>query len=244
MQNLFKEIDQLQLEINAKRPLDENLFKQIKEYYRIGITYSSNALEGNTLTESETKIVLEEGITIGGKPLRDHLEAQGLSEAYDFMYNFVTKKTISEEDIKKLHRIFYFRIDEKNAGVYRLTKVFITGSKYPTALPQEIPNLMKNFVDKINDLRSKVHPVELAAIAHKEFVFMHPFVDGNGIVARLLMNLILMQESYNIVVISPILRAEYIRCLEKAHKDDEDFIKFIAQSLKETQKDYIRLFLN
>src|ERR1700682_2175756 len=109
-QDIFKEINSLQDEINSYRPLSVDLLKQLKEYYRIGLTYSSNALEGNTLTESETKIVLEEGITIGGKPLKDHLEAVGHAEAYDFLFTLVKDKTVCEHDIQQLHKLIYFRI--------------------------------------------------------------------------------------------------------------------------------------
>src|ERR1700719_2059106 len=133
--DVFKEIDSLRDEINSYRPLSPELAKQLKEYYKIGLTYSSNALEGNTLTESETKIVLEEGITISGKPLKDHLEAVGHAEAYDFLYTLVDDKTVQEKEIQKLHQLFYFRIDEKQAGKYRSTKAVITGSKYPLPKP-------------------------------------------------------------------------------------------------------------
>jgi Fic family protein len=107
MRDIFAEIDELQKEINALRPLGDHLLKQIKGYYRVGLTYSSNALEGNSLTETETKIVLEEGIAIGGKPLKDHYEAIGHSEAYDFLYTISKKKDIAEDDIKGLHRLFF-----------------------------------------------------------------------------------------------------------------------------------------
>ncbi|MEW6088302.1 MAG: Fic family protein [bacterium] len=242
MENIFKEIDKLQKEINKYRPLDNHLLSQIKEYYRIGLTYSSNALEGNSLTEAETKIVLEDGITIGGKPIRDHYEAVGHSEAYDLVYKLAKNKEMTEKDILDLHRLFYYRIDEKNAGRYRQVKVFITGSKYPLPLPQEVPGLMKKFIQNLPESRGKYHPVEFAALAHKDFVFIHPFVDGNGRVARLLMNLILLQEGYNIAITPPILRQKYIATLESARVDDRDFITFIAGIVKETQKDYLRLF--
>jgi Fic family protein len=242
MNNIFLEIDQLQREINSLRPLEAPLLKQIKEYYRVGLTYSSNAIEGNSLTESETKIVLEEGITIGGKPLKDHYEAVGHGEAYDFLYSLVKDKTIQEEDIKNLHRIFYKRIDETNAGVYRNVRAIITGSKYPLPPPERIPELMKKFMGGLQKGREGFHPVESAARAHKEFVFIHPFVDGNGRMARLLMNLILMRDGFNIAIITPVMRGEYIASLEKAHTDDSVFIELIARMVMETQKDYLRLF--
>ncbi len=239
---IFDKIDKLQEEVNKHRPLDKNLLQQIKEYYRIGLTYSSNAIEGNSLTETETKIVLEEGITIGGKPLKDHLEAIGHSEAFDYIFDLTKKKGFSEEDIRELHKIFYYRIDKDNAGEYRKVKVFITGSKYPFPSPNEVPKLMKSLLSKLEKIRREKHPVEFSAIAHKELVFIHPFIDGNGRVSRLLMNLVLLQKGYNIAIIPPIVRAEYIQMLEKAHQDERDFINFIARMVRENQKDYLRVF--
>jgi Fic family protein len=243
MKNIFQEIDALQKEIHSYRPLKADFLKQIKEYYKIGLTYTSNALEGNTLTESETKIVLEEGITIGGKLLKDHLEAVGHGDAYDFLYTLVRPKSILEKDIKELHKLFFSRIDEKNSGKYRKNKAIITGSKYSLPKPDELPSLMRKLIPRIRKLRKERHPVEAAALIHKEFVFIHPFIDGNGRVARLLMNLLLLQENFNITVIPPVTRSEYIDALEKAHLDERDFIHFIARMVRETQKDYLRMFL-
>ncbi len=242
MRNILTEIDKLQKEINAYRPLSQELLKQIREYYRVSLTYSSNAIEGNSLTESETKVVLEDGLTIGGKSLKDHYEAIGHGEAFDFFNSLAKGKSISVKDIKNLHKLFYHRIDNEKAGQYRKVKTIITGSKYPLPAHEKIPALMKGLIPKIKKLRKAKHPVEASALAHKDFVFIHPFVDGNGRVARLLMNLVLLQEGYNIAIIPPVVRQEYIQTLEKAHMDDKDFIDLIARMVRETQKDYLRLF--
>ena len=241
MNEILKEIDKLQEEINAYRPLPPNTLKQLKEYYRVGLTYTSNALEGNSLTETETKVVLEDGITIGGKPIKDYYEALGHSEAYDYIYKLAKDKGFTGDDIKKLHKFFYHRIDETKAGKYRKEKVFISGSKYSLPSPEKVPELMDDFIDRVKDLEKKNHPVEYSALVHKEIAFIHPFIDGNGRVARLLMNLILLQKGYCIAIIPPILRRDYIQALEKAHIDDKDFRKFIAGAARETQKDYLRL---
>lgn len=242
--SLFKEIDALQKEIHSYRPFDKTLLQQIRKYYKIGLTYSSNALEGNTLTESETKIVLEEGITVGGKPLKDHLETIGHAEAYDFMCTLMKRRTILEKDLQQMHKLIYFRIKEASAGAYRKVKAVITGSKYPLPNPQTLSSKMRAFDERMAAIKKNYHPVEAAALLHKEFVFIHPFIDGNGRVARLLMNLQLLQEGYPIAIIPPILRREYIDSLEKAHENDGDFIQFIARMVRETQKDYLRLFLS
>lgn len=241
MDNILAEIDKLQKEINSFKPFSEHLLKQLKEYFRIGLTYSSNALEGNSLTETETKVVLEDGLTIGGKPLRDHYEAMGHSEAYSRLYDLAKNNKITEKDVLELHRLFYNRIDEKKAGKYRAERVIITGSRYKLPNPEEVPELMAKFVSRLEILEGKEHPVIYSSLAHKEFVFVHPFIDGNGRVARLLMNLVLLQKGYCIAVIPPVLRSEYIRTLEKAHTDDKEFKQFIAERVMETQKDYLRL---
>lgn len=242
MRELLKEIDSLQEQITKHRPLDAYTLNAIKEYYRIGLVYSSNAMEGNTLTETETQIVLTEGITVSGKPLKHHLEAVGLSDAFNFLYKDAHSKSFSEEDIKKFHWLFYNKIDVEQAGKYRDVQVFITGSSRAFPMPAEVPDLMRAWIEKTKKQRGELHPVVFAALAHKDFVFIHPFIDGNGRVARLIMNLILLQFGYNIAIIPPILRFEYIECLRKADKDDTPFIKFIAQCVKDTQQDYLRLF--
>lgn len=242
MENLLHEIDEKKKKIDQHRPFSAHMIEQIKEYYRVGLTYSSNALEGNTLSISETKVVLEDGLTVGGKPMRDVFEAVGHSDAYDFMYECAKKKTFTAEDIKKLHSLFYYYIDKKYAGTYRDVPVAIVGSEYDLPEPKDVPRLMSEWIEKTQSQRKELHPVVFAAQAHKDFVFIHPFIDGNGRVARLIMNLILLQEGYNICIIPPILRSEYIHDLEKAHANDHDFVEFIARMVKETQKDYLRLF--
>jgi Fic family protein len=239
---ILKKIDALNDRIDAHRPIDKQLLKQIKEYFRIGLAYSSNALEGNSLTETETKIVIEDGITIGGKPVKDHFEALGHSEAYDLLYDLAKGKEITEANIKALHRLFYYRIDEKQAGKYRKHKVIITGTTFIPPAPEQIPDLMKSFVNSIPDYRKKLHPVEYSAIIHKELVMIHPFIDGNGRAARLLMNLALLQAGYPIAVIPPVLRREYLNSLNMIHRGNEkSFIKFITEVCYVSSKEYLRL---
>lgn len=241
---LLNKIDDLQNQINNKRPLEPQSLKMLREYFKIGLTYSSNAIEGNTLTESETKIVIEDGITIGGKPLKDHYEAIGHSEAFDFLYEIAKEKKITEKDIKRLHHLFYYRIDEDNSGEYRKIKVFISGTEFVPPAPELVANKMKEFADKIPMLRKQNHPVEFAALLHKEFVAIHPFVDGNGRTARLLMNLALLQEGYVVTIIPPIRRVDYINSIIKGQvppTTDKPFLELIAEMVFESQKDYIRM---
>lgn len=243
-ENKIQKIDKLNEQIQVLRPLDKSTLKQIREYFRIGLTYSSNALEGNTLTETETKVVLEDGLTIAGKPLRDHYEASGHSEAFSFMLDLAKKKSITEKDICRIHRLFYYRIDDAHAGQYRKVPVVITGTEYVPPAPSKVPALMKKFATALPKLRKMVHPVICAAKVHEEIVNIHPFVDGNGRTARLLMNLILFQEGYPLTAIPPVLRADYISLVKRAQtgkKVDTDFINFISCMVYESAKDYLRL---
>ncbi|MEW6620314.1 MAG: Fic family protein, partial [bacterium] len=182
-ENRIEKSDILKKEIDSCRPIKGSLLKQIREYYRIGLTYSSNAIEGNSLTETETKIVLEDGITIGGKPLRDHYEAVGHSQAYDLLLKLSKERKITEENVLDLHRLFFYHIDRKNAGRYRKTRVIITGSRYIPPSPEKISELMKKFIEELPSIKKANHPIEYSALLHKEFVGIHPFIDGNGRIA-------------------------------------------------------------
>lgn len=240
----LSEIDGLQAEINAFRPLPDRVLRELREYYRIGLTYSSNALEGNSLTESETKVVIEEGLTIGGKPLRDHYEAVGHAEAYDLLFELSRKAGFNETDILTLHRLFFYRIDLQNAGKYRTVGVIITGTNFVPPGPDAVPSLMKKFVDGLPNLGKNNHPVEFAALVHLRLVTIHPFIDGNGRVARLLMNLVLLQEGFPIAVIPPVVRSKYLEALRKTQGPNASsgvFVSFIAEMVRESQKDYRRL---
>lgn len=239
--NIFDKIDNYKVAIDKVRPFEGALLKQLQDYYRVGLTYSSNALEGNTLTISETKVLLEDGLTVGGKPLKDTYEALGHAKAYDFMFTLLGKREITERDILTMHKMFYSNIDNANAGVYRDCPVIITGSNYSVTAVNKIPGEMKKLIEWVKTERTNCHPVEFAALLHKKFVFIHPFIDGNGRLARLLMNAALIQDGYMLGVIPPILRQEYISLLEKAHTDDKLFIEFVAQRVYETEKEITRL---
>jgi len=238
---LYEKIDLCKLEIDKLRPFEGNLLKEIRAYYRIGLTWSSNALEGNSLTESETKVLLEDGLTVGGKPLRDTFEALGYAEAYDFMFTLLRGRQITEADTLTMHWMFYKNIDPGAAGRYRDRLVFITGSRYPVCKPGRISGQMDELFAWAASERDKYHPVQFAAQLHKRFVFIHPFIDGNGRLARLLMNTALIQDGYLPAVIPPVLRQEYVSLLERAHKDDRPFMDFIAERVLESEKEIMRL---
>ena len=222
--------------------------KELDSYFRIGMTYSSNALEGNSLTLSETKVLLEDGITVGGKPIRDCYEATGHAQAYDYMLQTARGGPLQfrEEDILRLHALFYSGIDPDRAGCYRTGQVFITGTEYIPPAAEEVPGQIAELVEELNQKKDTLHPVLLAAYAHRRLVDIHPFQDGNGRTARLLMNLVLVNKGYCIVSISPILRHDYITALQQAQRSsapsDAAFIKLICECELEAQKDYCRMF--
>ena len=175
------------------------------------------------------------------EPLRDMFEAVDHAKAYDYMFTLLGNKAITEKNILYLHKLFYQNIDEEFAGRYRDIPVFIPGSNYPVSKVEDIKSEIDDLCKWIKTERSEYYPVEFAAILHKKFVFIHPFKDGNGRVARLLMNTALIQDGFLPVLIPPILRNEYILLLEKAHKDDAPFIDFIVEMEIESQKDFLRL---
>lgn len=240
--NCFAQNDEYKAKINALRPLSNEVLTQVKEYYKIGLTYASNALEGNTLSLVETKVVLEDGITIGGKPLKDHYETVGHAKAFDEIINLSKNTTFTENDIKLLHKLFYEKIDNEKAGKYRTSQVIITGSDVELPKPEELDEKMHEFILQLPNFKEKLHPVEYAAMVHIIFVNIHPFTDGNGRVARLLMNLALLQSGYNIVVIPPVVRADYISAIQKTNNgNNADFINFISEMVLESQKEYLKI---
>jgi Fic family protein len=247
IQNLLNRIDETKVEISKRRPLSPEEVKQLDAYFRIGMTFTSNALEGNSLTLTETKVLLEDGITIGGKPIHDCYEAAGHALAYDFMLQAARSEplVISEDTVLRLHKLFYNKIDSEKAGVYRYEQVFITGTEYLPPAPQDVPELMSAFVCELNEKWNTAHPVILSAFAHKKLVDIHPFMDGNGRTARLLMNLILINRGYQIISIPPVLRADYIAALESARRGAgiaaEKFNSFIVECEIEAQKDLCRM---
>ena len=156
--SLLGKIDRYKAAIDELRPFEGDLLAQIKSYYRIGLTWTSNALEGNTLTESETRVLLEDGLTVGGKPLRDTFEALGHANAYDFMFTLLGRREITEEDALTMHRMFYKGIDGAAAGRYRDRPVVITGSKYPVCKVEQIPEEMKKLFSWVESERGNYHP--------------------------------------------------------------------------------------
>lgn len=247
LKKLFGKIDENKQLLDKHRPLNKDELKELQQYFRLNLTYSSNALEGNTLTLAETKIAIEDGLTVAGKPIHDYYEATGHAAAFDVMYaaGFGPGPAVTEENICLMHKLFYSGISSVDAGQYRVRQNYISGTEYIPPGPNEVPMLMGELVIWAKDEKIKLHPIEFAAIVHRKLVDIHPFVDGNGRTARLLMNLCLLKDGYSIVTIPPILRNDYIQALQIAQKEkgasDEPFIRLIAECELESQRDMRRL---
>ncbi len=228
--DLLYQIDSIKSSLDKHRPFSNHVVKQLRDYYRIGLTYTSNAIEGNTLTESETKVVIEDGLTIGGKSLREHYEAIGHAKAYDNIYSLLDK-AITEEDVLYLHKLFFQQIDPENAGRYRPRNVIITGTDYLPPDYHGVPSLMKKHIDNLSSDTKDKHPLERASDLHAEFESIHPFTDGNGRIGRLLLSIMTIKNGYCPVIIPPIKRAEYITALQKTNKGDLQTLRILILSV-------------
>ncbi len=255
----IKRIDELKKEIDQFRPLVPATERRIFQKFRLDWNYNSNAIEGNQLTLGETKAFLLHGITAKGKPFKDYLDIKGHNEAIDYLIDFVQQKaTLSEAVIRELHKILLvepYKVPaitpsgEKterwiSIGDYKKHPNHVetrTGEIHYYATPEETPAKMGDLMQWYRKNEDSLHPVNLAAIFHYEFVAIHPFDDGNGRMARLLMNLILMQKGYIPVVVKLDHKADYLLALEKADAGElEDFIHLIAEELIQSMELYLR----
>jgi len=237
-------IDLLKQELDQLRPLPAAAVRNLDEVYRVEWTYNSNAIEGNTLTLLETKLVLEEGLTIGGKKLREHFEVINHAEAIEYIRDMVNRDTeLTEYILKSIHQLVLKNIDDENAGKYRTINVRISGSQHVPPHYMSVPDKMEQFMQWYHEQEGKMHPVELAAAFHFKFVYIHPFSDGNGRTARLLMNLILMKHGYPpaIVKAADANRLQYYEALERASVQDDlaPFIQLIGQCVQDSLQRYI-----
>ena len=200
--------------------LSREVLYRIRKHFRIKNIYHSNAIEGNALAVGETREVVEHGLTITGKPLKDQAEARNLSHALDFLEELASSSTpITEHDLRQLHALVLHEITEE-AGAYRSSAVSISGSDYSPPGPESVPAQMEDFGRWLSDVSvagdtafAGVSGLLVAAAAHTWFVTVHPFIDGNGRVARLLLNLMLIRHGYPIAIITKEDRLRYYDAL-------------------------------
>lgn len=245
LNKLLQECDTLKIRLSEMRPLPAEALRKIEEAFAIEYTYESNRIEGNTLTLQETELVVNEGVTIAGKSMREHLEAINHAEAIDYIEDFAKNSIeISERTIKEIHALVLHGINRENAGRYRSVPVMISGSTHVPPQPYLLEKQMEDFIIKFQEMEAeKTHPVLIAAFLHDELVRIHPFIDGNGRTSRLLMNLYLLRNGYTLVALKGgnDEKISYYKALEASHTENNplDFQKIVAQAEIASLKRYL-----
>jgi Fic family protein len=245
--HLLNEIDALKAELSNLRPLPREALHKIEAALDMEYTYESNRIEGNTLTLQETALVVNEGVTIAGKSMREHLEAINHTEAIGYIKELINNKIgVSEKTIKDIHALILRGIDRENAGKYRSVPVMISGSRHLPPQPYLIQPQMENFIAEYQQLvEENTHPVVVAAYLHNELVKIHPFIDGNGRTSRLLMNLYLLANGYTVALLKGDNedKRRYYMALEKSHTENSktDFYILVAEVEKEALQRYLSI---
>jgi len=239
--DLLKSIEGKKRELDSLRPFSAEIARKLEEQFMVEWTYNSNAIEGNTLTLKETELVINRGLTIGKKSLSEHFEAINHKEGIQYLYDFIKKKKeLSEDTILALHKIILKNIDDTEAGHYRTSNVMITGAVHIPPSAVKIKKLMGEFFEWYYKNKKKMSVAELSAWVHYKIVHIHPFIDGNGRTARLLMNLILIQNGYPPAVILNVDRQKYYRALKDADKEKYNgFMNFIGRSIERSLLIYL-----
>ena len=242
---LNKKIHQRVLEKKRKldtlRPLPSSLVARLKKQMMIEYTYNSNAIEGNTLTLRETQLIIEEGMTVGGKSITETLEAKNHPEAIEFVERLVDAKSeLTEEVILQLHKLIMSNITE-DAGHYRTTGVKITGATFMPPPSSQVKPRIDELLKWLRKNPDELTPIELAAVFHHRFVQIHPFSEGNGRTARLLMNALLMKDGYPFIATVPKLdRQKYLKTLAEADSGNTSSVmNFIARCTEKALDTYL-----
>jgi Fic family protein len=189
----YKRIDELRAALHSMRPLNEAELKRLRDEFIIENTYNSNAIEGNTLTLRETALILQQGVTIAEKPLRDHLEAIGHRDAFEYVISLVSSKSLlTESVVKQIHSLVLMN-DALNKGVYRNVPVRIVGAMHTPPQPYLVPVQMETLLREYESMKAAGHIIEASAEFHLRFEGIHPFIDGNGRTGRLILNLELIK---------------------------------------------------
>jgi Fic family protein len=210
----FTKIDELRDRLKSMRPLNETELARLREEFMIENTYNSNAIEGNTLTLRETALILQEGITIAGKHIRDHLEAIGHRDAFKYVIELADANSpLSERVIKEIHSLVLMN-DAKNKGVYRRVAVAILGATHTPPPPYLVSEQMETLIADYSGLKQSKHAIEAIAEFHLRFEGIHPFIDGNGRTGRLILNLELIKASLLPINIKFTDRHQYYDCFE------------------------------
>lgn len=242
MQNLLSEIKKNKEKLN-KIFQDNNNKIEFYKWLKTELAYTSNAIEGNTLTRKETQLVIEENLTSSSKPLRNYIEAVNHAKAFCKILEWLENDAnLDEKAVLDIHRIILIGLDDTNAGFYRTCRVRISGSNTILPNPLKVPKLMEEFYKW---LTSNINNEPTTAImAHLKFVSIHPFTDGNGRTARLLMNAVLLKYGYTPIIVRPTDRKKYLSAIENYQTvhDEETYIKFMLRILNRSMKIVINMF--
>lgn len=245
MKDILQRITDKQKRLMSHRPLPPELVNNLDEWFTIELTYTSNAIEGNTLTRQETALVVEKGLTVSGKSLTEHVEAINHAEALGYIKKLAHKKSrdIAEKDLLAIHHIILNHLDDTSAGRYRNVPVRIAGSRVIMPNPLKVPTLMSGFIRWLHGKHTD-HCVKVAADAHFKLVSIHPFIDGNGRTARLLMNLLLMQKGYPPALIRKEDRLIYINAIEQGQLSGEmtDYYRIVYKGVENSLDIYLKTF--
>jgi Fic family protein len=244
--SLLKEVTALHTRWQAQKPLNAVQLQRMKEHFYTSYTYESNRIEGNTLTLQETFLVVSQGITIGGKSMREHLEAINHAEAILLLEDLIQQKTpLNRYVLLQLHGLILRNIDRENAGVYRRVPVRISGSSHVPPEPWQLDALMDEYFEQYVQLRKQLHPVLLAAEMHEKLVSIHPFIDGNGRTSRLVMNLVLLQNGYTIANLKGDVssRMAYYQALEAVRTENSKvpFYKLVIEAVRSSLQEHLDL---
>lgn len=240
----FKRILDKKTKLDCKRPLPSYVLQKIKDDLFVEWTYNSNSIEGNSLTLQETKIVLEDGITIGGKSLREHYETTNHHEALAYLESIIDKNyLLDEKDILSLHKIVMTKIEKEFAGRYRSGRVRIMGANFTPPNALKVYNLMKDLISWTNENPLKLNDITLATVFHHRFVHIHPFFDGNGRTVRLAMNLLLIRNGFPPAIILKNDRKKYYAALNQANNGKyEKLILLMIQALERSLDIYLSAY--
>lgn len=246
LKELIKEADNYKEKRLAIPPLDLIKQKEMEDFFKLQIIYSSNALDNSTLTLSDTKLILENGLSLNGMPHKDYDEVIGHSAAYEFMLSLSKQKEldITRENIVRLHELLYEKSNPVIAGKLRDVSLTIKESNYTPPAPAELDHLMDHLADQLDSSKYALHPIELAALAHKRLLDIYPFLQGNGQVARLLMNLILSHAGYGYAIIPPDTRSQYVNALNTSRRlyNPDPITQVIAECIVNTNKEYFKIY--
>lgn len=237
---LLARIERKKSQLDALRPLPAAAVARLKEQITVEWIYNSNAIEGSTLTLRETQLILETGLTIGGKSLREHFEVINHKDAIEYVEHLSGQaEPLSAFQVRQIHKLVLTRIDDENAGQYRRTEVRIAGAQHIPPESWKIPQQMQAWENWLHQAEAELHPVILAAQAHHKLVAIHPFIDGNGRTARLVMNLILFRSGYPPAVILRLNRKQYYQVLMQADSGRlAPLVNFVGKTVERSLATY------